>query len=216
MQIAIPLFDDLTVLDATGPNEILSRLPGADVRWVGAEPGPIRSESGGLRLMVEERLEDVPAPDVIVMPGGTGTRRLLGDERLLAWLRGAHETSRWTTSVCTGSLVLAAAGLLEGVDAATHFLARDLLGSLGAHPVPDRVVERGKIITAAGVSAGIDMALVLAERLAGADVAQSLQLLTEYDPQPPFDAGSPETAPADIRALVEDAVSRRVQAAQAT
>jgi transcriptional regulator GlxA family with amidase domain len=167
VQIAIPLFEDLTVLDATGPNEILGRLPGADVRFVGAAPGPVRSESAGLQLVVEHRYEDVPAPDVIVMPGGTGTRALLADERVLAWLRAAHATSTWTTSVCTGSLVLAAAGILDGVDATTHWLQRDLLGRLGANPVADRVVERGKIITAAGVSSGIDMALVLAERLAG-------------------------------------------------
>jgi transcriptional regulator GlxA family with amidase domain len=205
MQIAIPLFADLCALDATGPNEILGRLPGAEVRWVGAERGPVRSESAGLQLVVEDLLEDVPAPDVIVFPGGTGTRRLLGDERTLAWLRAAHATSTWTTSVCTGSLVLAAAGILDGVDAATHWLARDLLASLGAHAVAERVVERGRLITAAGVSAGIDMALVLAERIAGADVARSLQLMTEYDPQPPFDAGSPERAPAHIVALVRDA-----------
>ena len=216
MEIAIPLFDDLTVLDAVGPNEILSRLPGATVRWVGAEPGPVRSESGGLRLMVEERYEDVPAPDVIVVPGGTGTRRLLHDERLLGWLRSAHEESQWTTSVCTGSLLLAAAGILDGLDAATHFLARDLLTSLGAHAVGDRVVQRGKVITAAGVSSGIDMALVLADRIAGPEVAQSLQLVTEYDPQPPFDAGSPEKAPPHVLALVQEAVSQRVRAVRAS
>ena len=213
MQIAIPLFDGITVLDATGPNEILGRLPGADVRFVGAAPGPVTSESAGLQLVVEHRYEDVPAPDVIVMPGGTGTRALLGDERALAWLRGAHATSTWTTSVCTGSLVLAAAGILGGVDATTHWLQRDLLGRLGANPVADRVVERGKIITAAGVSSGIDMALVLAERLAGRDVAMALQLITEYDPQPPFDAGAPEKAPAHVVDLVRTEVERRVAAA---
>lgn len=215
MQIAIPLFDDLTVLDAVGPNEILSRLPGASVRWVGAAPGPVRSESGGLQLVVEHAYEDVPAPDVIVVPGGTGTRRLLADERLLAWLRVAHETSQWTTSVCTGSLLLAAAGILDGVDAATHFLARDELSSLGANAVPDRVVERGRIITAAGVSSGIDMALVLADRIAGPDMAQALQLMTEYDPQPPFDAGSPEKAPDHVRRIVAEMVSRRVREVRA-
>ena len=202
MQIAIPLFADLTVLDAIGPNEILGRLPGADVRFVGLARGPVRSESAGLRLVVEEELEEVPAPDVVVMPGGTGTRRLLHDERMLAWLRAAHATSTWTASVCTGSLVLAAAGLLDGVEATTHWLQRDLLASLGARPVAERVVERGRIITAAGVSSGIDMALVLADRLAGPDVAQALQLVTEYDPEPPFDAGSPEKAPEHVVALV--------------
>jgi putative intracellular protease/amidase len=213
MQIAIPLFADLTVLDATGPNEILGRLPGARVRWVAAEPGPVRSESGGLQLVAEAPYEDVPAPDIVLVPGGTGTRRLLADERLLAWLRSAHATSQWTTSVCTGSLLLAAAGILEGVDATTHWLARDLLGRLGANPVPERVVERGKVITAAGVSSGIDMALVLAERIAGRDVAQALQLMTEYDPQPPFDAGAPDKAPAHVVDLVRASVAQRAAAA---
>jgi len=213
MVIAVPLFADLTVLDATGPNEVLGRLPGAEVRFVGARPGPVRSESAGLQLVVEHAYEEVPAPDVVVMPGGTGTRALLRDERVLAWLRGAHATSTWTTSVCTGSLVLAAAGILDGVEATTHWLQRDLLARLGAVPVPDRVVERGKVITAAGVSSGIDMALVLAERLAGRDVAQALQLATEYDPQPPFDAGAPEKAPAHVVELVRTAVEQRVAAA---
>ncbi len=210
MQIAIPLFTDLTVLDAVGPNEILSRLPGADVRFVGFERGAIRSESAGLQLVVEDVFEDVPAPDVIVVPGGTGTRRLLRDRRLLGWLRGAHETSTWTTSVCTGALLLAAAGILDGLDATTHWLARVELAALGAVPVADRVVERGKVITAAGVSSGIDMALVLADRLAGRDVAQALQLATEYDPQPPFDAGAPEKAPAHVVELVRSVQEQRL------
>jgi transcriptional regulator GlxA family with amidase domain len=205
VRIAIPLFTDLTVLDAVGPNEILCAMPGADVRFVGLERGPVRSSSGGLQLTVEERFEDVPRPDVIVVPGGTGTRRLLREERVLTWLRTAHETTTWTTSVCTGSLVLAAAGLLDGVDATTHWMARDELAALGAAVVPDRVVERGKLITAAGVSSGIDMALVLADRLAGRDVALALQLAVEYDPQPPFDAGSPDKAPAHIVELVRAA-----------
>jgi putative intracellular protease/amidase len=200
MQIAIPLFADLTVLDATGPNEVLGRLPGP------------RSESAGLRLVVEDLLEDVPAPDVIVMPGGTGTRRLLHEERMLAWLRAAHATSTWTTSVCTGSLVLAAAGILDGIDATTHWLARDLLGSLGANPVPDRVVERGKVITAAGDPLGEHERHVDPRRDAGADTAQALQLMTEYDPQPPFDAGAPEKAPAHVVELVRTEVTRRVAA----
>jgi transcriptional regulator GlxA family with amidase domain len=172
----------------------------------------VRSESAGLQLVVEDLYEDVPAPDVVLMPGGSGTRRLLHDDRVLGWLRGAHATSTWTTSVCTGSLVLAAAGILDGVEATTHWLQRDLLASLGARPVPDRVVERGKVITAAGVSSGIDMALVLADRIAGRDVAQALQLVTEYDPQPPFDAGAPEKAPAHVVDLVRRQVERRVSA----
>jgi transcriptional regulator GlxA family with amidase domain len=140
------------------------------------------------------------------MPGGIGARALLDDERMLEWLRGAHAGSRFTTSVCTGSLVLAAAGLLDGVEATTNWLERDLLGELGANPVPERVVERGRIVTAAGVTAGLDMALTLAARLTSPEIAQAIQLGLEYDPQPPFDAGSPEKAPAGIADLVRGAV----------
>jgi transcriptional regulator GlxA family with amidase domain len=135
---------------------------------------------------------------VLVFPGGVGTRTLLKDEATLGWVRGAHETSRYTTSVCTGALVLAAAGLLDGLDATTHWVARPLLAELGALPVARRVVEQGKIVTAAGVSAGIDMALTVAARIAGPQVAQAIQLGIEYDPQPPFDAGSPEKAPQEV------------------
>ena len=139
---------------------------------------------------------------MIVVPGGIGTRALLKDERLLDWIRGAHETSTWTTSVCTGSLLLAAAGLLDGLDAATHWGAWADLGALGVRPTARRVVEEGKIITAAGVSAGIDMALTLAARIASDDIARAIQLEIEYDPRPPFDAGSPEAAGEAIVALV--------------
>jgi transcriptional regulator GlxA family with amidase domain len=138
---------------------------------------------------------------VIVVPGGLGTRALLADEEILGWLRGAHETSQWTTSVCTGSLLLAAAGIITGLDATTHWAARDVLDSLGAHYVEDRVVQHGKILMAAGVSAGIDMALTLAAQIAGDDVAQTIQLYIEYDPQPPFDSGSPSKASEAVMAL---------------
>jgi putative intracellular protease/amidase len=199
MEIAIPLFDSFTALDAVGPYQVLAGLPGARVRFLGPEPGPVASDNRMLTLVAEAAWEDVPAPDVLVVPGGNGTRALLGDERLLGWVRTVHETSTWTTSVCTGSLVLAAAGVLEGVEATTHWMARDLLDRLGARVVPDRVVERGKVITAAGVSSGIDMALVLASRIAGEETAKAIQLAIEYDPEPPFDAGAPEKAGPVIR-----------------
>ena len=202
MEIAIPLFDRFTALDAVGPYQVLSALPGARVRFLGPQAGPIRVDNEMLTVVAEGRWEDSPAPDVLVVPGGIGTRALLEDERMLAWVRSVDETSRFTTSVCTGSLVLAAAGLLEGTDATTHWADRDTLTSLGAVAVTERVVERGKIITAAGVSSGIDMALRLAERLAGPEVAQAIQLAIEYDPEPPFDAGSPEKAPPEIVELV--------------
>jgi transcriptional regulator GlxA family with amidase domain len=184
---------------------VLSRLPEARVQFIAGEPGPCKTDNGMLTMVAEARLEDVPSPDVIMIPGGLGTRALLEDERMLGWIRTAHETSSWTTSVCTGSLLLAAAGVLNGLEATTHWLELDLLGRLGANPTGGRVVEQGKVITAAGVSSGIDMALVLASRIAGDQFAQGIQLLIEYDPQPPFDAGSPEKAPREVVELIETA-----------
>ena len=211
MEIAVPLFDRFTALDAVGPYEVLSRLPGAIVRFLGSVAGAVRTDTRMLTLETEGVWEDVPEPDVLLVPGGFGTRELLKDERMLRWLRHAHEQSLWTTSVCTGSLLLAAACILDGVDATTHWAARDLLGSLGARPLAERVVQRGKIITAAGVSAGIDMALVLAGRIAGDEVGQAIQLSIEYDPDPPFITGSLEKAPSHIADLV-----RSAEAAQST
>jgi transcriptional regulator GlxA family with amidase domain len=205
MNIAIPVFDGLTALDAVGPYEVLSRLPGARVHFLAAERGPVRTENGMLGLVAGQTLEQLPAPEVIAVPGGHVTPELLGDERLLDWLRHAHETSRWTTSVCTGSLLLGAAGILDGLEATSHWLALDTLARFGAHPVSQRVVEQGKVITAAGVSAGIDMALALASRIAGEETAQAIQLSIEYDPHPPFDCGSPSKAPKEIVDLVRAA-----------
>jgi putative intracellular protease/amidase len=209
MDIAIPIFDRLTALDAVGPYEVLSRVPGATVTFVAERRGEHRDELGTLALVADAKLSDLPAPDVVVVPGGFGTRSLLGGGPLLDWVRAAHATSRWTTSVCTGSLVLAAAGVLAGLEATTHWAAMDLLRRLGAVPVERRVVEQGKVITAAGVSAGIDMALTLAARLAGDKVAQAIQLGIEYDPQPPFTSGSLRTAPPEVVELV-----RKAEAAQ--
>jgi transcriptional regulator GlxA family with amidase domain len=202
MEIAIPIFDQLTALDAVGPYEVLSRVPGARVSFIAAEVGPKRTENDMLALVADRTLDELPHPDVIVMPGGFGTRALMTDEPMLAWLRAAHAASLWTTSVCTGSLVLAAAGILDGLQATTHWMALELLGRHGAIPVSERVVQQGKIITAAGVSSGIDMALVLAARLVGPELAQGIQLGIEYDPQPPFSSGSPATAPPEIVELV--------------
>jgi putative intracellular protease/amidase len=198
MQIAFLIFDRLTMLDAVGPYEVLHRVPGADLRLVAEEPGEKRDEKGLTALVADHSLSDVTAPDVLVIPGGIGTRALAKHEPVLDWVRAVHETTTWTTSVCTGSLVLAAAGILDGRRATSHWLALDLLAKYGANPTRERVVEDGKVITAAGVSSGIDMALTLAARLADERTAQSIQLQIEYDPQPPFDAGSPDKAPADI------------------
>jgi putative intracellular protease/amidase len=202
MKIAIPIFDQVTALDAVGPYEVLSRLPGADLKFVGFEPGPVKTDNGMLSLNAELALEDFAEPDILVFPGGFGTRRLMKDERMLDWVRRVHQGTQWTTSVCTGSLVLGAAGLLDGLEATTHWAAMDTLAGTGAKPTGRRVVEQGKIVTAAGVSSGIDMALFLAGRIAGHDVAQAIQLGIEYDPQPPYDAGSPEKAPPAIMEFV--------------
>lgn len=205
MEIAILLFDRLTALDAVGPYEVLSRIPGAAVKFVAKETGPKRTDAGSLALVADYTLDQVPAPDIVVAPGGPGQSALMDDEPVLAWLRKTHETSKWTASVCTGSLLLGAAGLLGGLKATSHWMAYDALRSLGAEAVSDRVVIEGKIITAAGVSAGIDMALTLVAKECGDDMAQAIQLSIEYDPQPPFDAGSPAKAPA---AIVERLKSR--------
>ena len=209
MQIAIPIYDGFTALDAIGPYDVLSRLPGAEVVFCAEEPGEKRTESGMAGITADRALADVPAPDVIVVPGGTGNRRLLDPGNALPqWVAAAHPGTQWTTSVCTGALVLAVAGVLDGVDATTHWAAREELGNLGANPVPERVVERGKVMTAAGVSSGIDMALTLVGRIAGDTVAQAIQLGIEYDPEPPHDTGSLEKAPPELVELVKAALEQ--------
>ena len=202
MQIAYLLYDRFTALDITGPHEVLNSVPGNESVFVAEEPGPVRNESDTLSLVADASIHDVTSPDILVIPGGFGTRALLEHEPLLDWVRQVHETTEWTTSVCTGALLLAAAGLLDDAPATTHWLARDLLGELGAVPAAERVVEHGKIVTAAGVSAGIDMALRLVQKINGDEVAQAVQLGIEYDPDPPLDAGSPEKAPQPIVELV--------------
>jgi transcriptional regulator GlxA family with amidase domain len=209
MQVAYLLYDRFTALDITGPHDVFNSVPGNESVFVAEEAGPVRNESDTLSLVADTSLEEVTSPDIVVVPGGFGNRILLEHEPLHEWIRTVHETSTWTTSVCTGSLLLAAAGLLDGVPATTHWLARDLLAELGAKAVPDRVVEHGKIITAAGVSSGIDMALHLVKRINGPEVAQAVQLGIEYDPQPPLDAGSPEKAPPEIVELVRTAFEAR-------
>jgi putative intracellular protease/amidase len=202
MNTAILLYDRFTALDAIGPYEVLSRLPGARVTFVAAERGPVVTDNGMLTVLAERSIEEVPQPEIVLVPGGPGEVAARAGGPTLEWLRGAHETSVWTSSVCTGSLILAAAGLLEGKRATSHWLALEQLEQLGAQAVPERVVFDGKIVTGAGVSAGIDMALALAAKVAGQHVAQAIQLGIEYDPQPPFQSGSPQTAPAQIVELL--------------
>ncbi len=213
MQIAIPLYPGFTALDAVGPYEVLVRLPGAEVVFCGAERGVVRTDTGRLGVEVDAGLEEVPAPEVIVVPGGPGSRaEAAGHGRIVQWIADVHPATTVTTSVCTGSLLLGAAGLLAGLDATTHWAAADDLEAFGATYLADRVVERGKLITAAGVSSGIDMALHLAARLQGEEVARAIQLGIEYDPEPPFDAGSPAKAGRDLVALVADLNRRAVEA----
>jgi transcriptional regulator GlxA family with amidase domain len=202
MKTAILLYDRLTALDAVGPYEVLSRLPDSTLEFVAVEPGPVSTDNGMLTLVAERAISEVTDPDIVLVPGGPGEVSARAGETVLEWLRAVHETTTWTTSVCTGSLILAAAGLLAGKRATSHWLALEELGRLGAQPVSERVVFDGKIATAAGVSAGIDMALALVARIAGEQVAQAIQLGIEYDPQPPFDAGSPDKAPEQIVELL--------------
>ena len=192
MQIAIPVFPQFTALDGIGPYEVLQRIPHFDITFIGHRRGEVRSENGMLGVTVDATFEEMPHPDIVVFPGGVGTRVLERDERVLDWVRTAHATTTYTTSVCTGSLVLGAAGLLTGLTATTHWSCYTELAASGAEPVADRVVEHldQRIITAAGVSSGIDMALRLVEILVDRTAAQASQLMIEYDPQPPFDCGS--------------------------
>ena len=203
MEIAILVFDDITALDAVGPLDVLSRLPDAEIKIVAKQAGPLRAgaASAGLGLIADYALAQATAPQVLVVPGGMGTRSLVHDREITDWIRAVHQTTTWTTSVCTGALLLGAAGLLQGLRATTHWAAMDLLAGFGATTTSERVVEQGKIITAAGVSSGIDMALTLAAKIAGAAEAQSIQLQIEYDPQPPFDSGSLAKASPEVRRL---------------
>ncbi|WP_433287444.1 DJ-1/PfpI family protein [Micromonospora sp. CA-244673] len=202
MQIAVLLFDRFTALDAVGPYEVFGRLPGARTVFVADRPGPVTTDVGTLALTATATLDEVTRPDVLVVPGGPGQIARMADARLLDWLHAVDATTTWTTSVCTGSLLLAAAGLLDGRQATSHWLALDQLPAFGAVPAEERVVVDGKYVTAAGVSAGVDMALTLAGRIAGDAVAQAIQLGIEYDPRPPYPAGSPRTAPAPLVAAL--------------
>jgi transcriptional regulator GlxA family with amidase domain len=198
MKTSIVLYDGFTALDAIGPYEVLRSVPGWEVQFIAKGRGEVRTDSGAVGLSADRSLDEVSAAEIVLVPGGKGSRRLLEDEELLSWLREIDRTTTWTTSVCTGSLLLGAAGLLEGKRATGHWLFLEPLREYGADPVGGRYVEDGKTITAAGVSAGIDMALYLVGREAGEKAAQAVQLGIEYDPSPPFDAGSPDKAPQRI------------------
>jgi len=212
MDIVCYVFDGITALDIVGPYEVLARLPGATTRFVGEHAGPVRTDNQILGLVADHARADVTSADILVMPGGFATRNLEHDTALLDWIRAIDAGSTWTTSVCTGSMLLAAAGLLEGKEATTHWASLERLAEYGAIPTTQRVVEQGKYVTAAGVSSGIDMALTLMARIAGDDVARAIQLSIEYDPQPPFDSGSLAKAPKAVVDLVRGVMEERQRA----
>lgn len=211
MDFAFYVFDDMTALDAIGPMDVVGLLPDAELKIVGAERGPVRAGKGArsLGIVADYGFDEVTSADVLIVPGGFGTRALVKHEPTLEWIRTVHATTTWTTSVCTGALLLAAAGVLDGVRATTHWRAMELLGKLGAEPTHERVVEVGKIITAAGVSSGIDMALRLAAKITDDDTARAIQLMIEYDPEPPFDAGAVHKTTPAIQARAGELVDAR-------
>jgi putative intracellular protease/amidase len=207
MKIVILLYEGFTALDAIGPYEVLARLPGADLTFAAARAGVVTSDTGFLQVTATRGIAEITHADLVLVPGGPGDAAVKQHAPTLEWLRRLHEQTTWTTSVCTGSLILGAAGLLRGARATTHWASLEELRTYGAEPVKARAVESGKIVTAAGVSAGIDMALRLVQRIAGDDLARGIQLGIEYDPDPPFDAGSPEKLPPEFVELVRGALA---------
>ena len=205
MKIALFVYEGFTALDIVGPYEVLAALPNADIVFVGEQRGPVTAHTQRLTLNADAAIDEVPEADILVIPGGPGQRNLMRDGPLHDWIRQIDTGSKWTTSVCTGSLILAATGLLKGRTATSHWLALEELRRYDVTPTLERVVFQDKYVTAAGVSSGIDMALALAARVADETTAQRIQLAIEYDPQPPFNAGSPTKAPANI---VEDLRAR--------
>ena len=205
LQIAILLYPGVTALDVVGPWEVLSRMPNTEVRFAGKEAGPVITEGGALFLGITHTLAETPSPDVLVVPGGSTTPGEMVDDEILEWLRQVHRSTIWTASVCTGALILGAAGILKGLPATTHWYKMGVLRIMGASPRPnERIVRAGKVITAAGVSAGIDLALWLAGEIAGQERAEAIQLVIEYDPQPGFDAGHISKASEPVRKLAKE------------
>ena len=212
MQIAIMLYPGFTALDFIGPYESLHYLPDADVRFVWHEPGPVTADSGVLVVGATHSFDETPAPDLVLVPGGFSTLQHARDDKVLEWVRRVHQGTQWTTSVCSGSVILAAAGLLEGKRATSHWAALPMLRTFGVEPVGDeRIVDAGgRIVTAAGVSAGIDLGLWLAGRIAGEAKAKAIQLSMEYDPQPPFDSGHMSKASAATKATATAMMGRQL------
>ena len=213
LDIAFLIFDGVMALDAIGPYDVLSNIPNTSITFVGETRGLKRNQRGSLGLSADRAMTEVDRADILVVPGGFGEEEVRKNPAMLEWVRAIHATTQWTTSVCTGALILGAAGVLKGLEATTHWAAREQLRSFGATPVTQRIVEQGKVITAAGVSAGIDMALHLTRRIAGDEVAQAIQVGIEYDPQPPFD-GVYERASAPVKTLLQQMLGHRMQMSQ--
>jgi putative intracellular protease/amidase len=214
-QIAILLYPGVTALDAVGPWEVLSRMPHTEVRFVGKEPEPVMAEGGALLLSVTHTIAETPSPDLVLVPGGTTTPGQMLDDEVLNWLREVHKTTTWTASVCTGSLILAAAGILKDLPATTHWYKMGALRIMGANPQPDeRIIRSGKIVTGAGVSAGLDLALWLAGEIAGREQAEAIQLTIEYDPHPPFNSGHMSKASKETQKLARAIMDQRMPADQ--
>jgi putative intracellular protease/amidase len=214
-QIAILLYQGVTALDAVGPWEVLSRMPNTEVRFVGKEVGPVMTEGGTLLLGVTHTVDETPSADLVLVPGGMTTPSQMVDDEVLDWLRKVHETATWTASVCTGALILGAAGILKGLPATTHWYKMGVLKIMGAKPQPDeRIVHSGKIVTSAGVSAGIDLALWLAGEIVGQERAEAIQLAIEYDPRPPFDAGHMNKASKETQKIAKEIMDDRMPADQ--
>jgi putative intracellular protease/amidase len=214
-QIAILLYPGVTGLDAIGPWEVFSRMPNTEVRFVGKEVGPVVTEGGTLLLGVTHTVAETPSADLVLVPGGATTPGQMVDDEVLDWLRKVHETTTWTASVCTGALILGAAGILKGLPATTHWYKMGVLKIMGAKPQPDeRIVHSGKIVTAAGVSAGIDLGFWLAGKIAGQERAEAIQLAIEYDPRPPFDAGHMSKASKETQKLAKEIMDDRMPADQ--
>jgi transcriptional regulator GlxA family with amidase domain len=209
-QIAIVLYPGLTALDALGPYEVLKMLPGAEIRFVAHEPGPVSTDRGVLTIGATHSYDETPDPFLLLVPGSeANTASAMADAKLAAWLKQAHQTSTWTTSVCSGALVLAAAGILDGHPATTHWAAQSMLKRFGAMPMRnDRLVRSGKIWTAAGVSAGIDLAFALFGEIASREEAEVAQLIIEYDPQPPFSSGHPSKASEAVLSKAKEEMAR--------
>lgn len=201
METAVLLYDDVNALDVVGPCEILSKIPDTTIKYVAKEPGT-KQTNVQLKLTADYAISDISKPDILLIPGGQGIKSIIGDEKITNWITNCHKTTKWTVSVCTGALVLGAAGILKGIKATTHWISLTSLENFGAEPQKQRVVIDGKVITCAGVSAGIDMAFTLTSLIAGEATAQAIQLAIEYDPAPPFNSGSPDKAPRDIFELV--------------